>query len=348
MHKKIRLFSTLCGNPGFYLVNKSRLHSKLEKNSQQQCSPLSPQLTTEPVSNSCWNTAPWHRGVSVWRPGWECSQKEHLLDGYLEMGLCPLNSTELLSGCCSRWSTAKNPDCSSGCPAAALLSERAPAPRRPPSPHPAGYTQERDSVPCLDGLANLHRLLAVSPPKQSLSPSQPNRTVANHLLELRNRSFFGCHCSTNANTQGHILSCPRDFHWPHQHHTSTACRINTCQHKAHQKVLAGASTSISFAPNSLFEIRASPLWQPTPSCSEVSGPRQGARVARSELLHWDLVHAFLCDVAMCSPLVDRMGLVWPSPKEMCLLVTTFISNCALITRKTMQKGNFNATDYVSN
>lgn len=264
------------------------------------------------------------------------------------MGSCPLNSTELLSGCCSRWSTARNPDCSSGCPAAALLSERAPAPRRPPSPHPAGYTQERDSV-CLKGLVSLHWLLAASPPKQSQSsPSQPNRIVSIHLLGLRSRHFFGCCCSTDANTQWHSLSCPHDFHWPYPHHTSTAYQINTCQHKANWKVLAGASTAISFAPNSVFKIRASPLWQPTPSCSEVSGPPQGLRVAHSELLHWDLVRAFLCDVAMCSPLVDRMGLVWPSPKETCLLVIAFISNCTLITHKTMQRGNFNATDYVSN
>lgn len=60
MHKKI--FSMLCCDPHFYLVNKSRLHSKLEKTSQHPL--LSPQLTTKPVSNSCWNRAPWHHGVS--------------------------------------------------------------------------------------------------------------------------------------------------------------------------------------------------------------------------------------------------------------------------------------------
>lgn len=235
MHKKIPSFSTLCSNPGFYLVNKSRLHSKLEKTSQQQRSPLSPQLTIKPVSDSCWNIAPWHRGVSVWWPGWQHSEKEHLLDGYLEMGSCPLNSMELLSGCCSRWSTARNPDCSSGCPAAALSSERAPAPRRPPSPHPAGYTQKGDSLR-LEGLIDLHRLLAFSPPKQSLSPLQPNRIVSTHLLGLqRNRRFFGCRCSTNANTQCHILSCSCCFHWPPHHHTTPACRINMCQHEAWQK-----------------------------------------------------------------------------------------------------------------
>lgn len=164
MHKKIRLFSTLRSNPGFYLVNESRLHSKLEKTSQQQCSPLSPQLTTKSVSGSCWNTASWHWEVSIWWPGWASFEKEHLLDGYLEMGSCPLNSTELLSGCCSHWSTAKNPDCSSGCPTAALSSERAPAPRRPPSPHPAGYAQKGDLL-CLEALISLCRLLAISPPK---------------------------------------------------------------------------------------------------------------------------------------------------------------------------------------
>lgn len=139
------------------------------------------------------------------------------------------------------------------------------------------------------------------------------------------------------------LPCPCYFHWPHQRRTSAACQINTRQHKVHQKALAGVGASISFAPNSVFEIRASPLQPPTPSCSEVSGPPRGPRLLRSELLHWHLGRAFLCDVATCSPSVDHMGLVWPSPKEMRSLMIAFISNCALITYKTMQKGNFNGT-----
>lgn len=36
---------------------------------------------------------------------------------------------------------------------------------------------------------------------------------------------------------------------------------------------------------------------------------------------------------MCSPWADRTGLAWPSPKEMSLLGTAFIRNCALITGK---------------
>lgn len=43
--------------------------------------------------------------------------------------------------------------------------------------------------------------------------------------------------------------------------------------------------AISFTPNSVFEMRASPVWQLTPSCSEASGRPQGARGVRSELLH---------------------------------------------------------------
>lgn len=41
MHTKIQLFSTLYSNAVNYVVNKSRLHSKLEKASQQQCQPFS-------------------------------------------------------------------------------------------------------------------------------------------------------------------------------------------------------------------------------------------------------------------------------------------------------------------
>lgn len=107
--------------------------------------------------------APWHHDVSVWWPGWECSKKKHLLDAYLEMELCPLNSMELLSGCCSHWSTARNPDCSSGCPTAALGTERAPAPRRPPFPHPAVYTQERDSLCLQESVTFTHFQLSLLP-----------------------------------------------------------------------------------------------------------------------------------------------------------------------------------------
>lgn len=118
--------------------------------------------------------------------------------GYLEMGSCPLNSTELWSGCCNHWSTAGNPDCSSGCRAAGLLSERVPAPRRAPFPHPAGCTQKGDSLHT--GLVSLHQFLGVLSPKQSLSPSQSKRTVSNPSLGLKNRHLFGCHCPANANS----------------------------------------------------------------------------------------------------------------------------------------------------
>lgn len=235
----------LCSNSGIYAVNKPRLHSCWKKCTILRFIPFCPaDYKSAGIQLLCIT-----RWVSVWWPDWECSEKEHLLDKYLEMGLCLLNSMELLSGCCSRWSTARNPDCSSECPAAALLPEQVSAPRRLPSPLPAGYTQDRDSL-CQEGLVSLHQLLAVSSPKQSLLPSQPNRTVPSHLPGLKTRCFFGCHCSTGANTQWHILSHPHGFPWTHQQHTSATCQ--TCQHKAHPKVTAEASTPISFASNSVF------------------------------------------------------------------------------------------------
>lgn len=79
------------------------------------------------------------------------------------MGSCPLNSTELLSGCCSHWSTARNPDCSSVCPTAALWTERVPAPHRPPSPHPAACTQERDSLHLQGSVTFTHFQLPLLP-----------------------------------------------------------------------------------------------------------------------------------------------------------------------------------------
>lgn len=153
--------------------------------------------------------------------------------GYLEMGSCPLNSTELWSGCCNHWSTARNPDCSSGCRAADLLSEQAPAPRRAPFPHPAGYTQKGDSLHA--GLVSLHQLLAILSPKQSLSPSQPKRTVPNPSLGLKNRHLFGCHCPTNANSPRAHSFTSTQLQLTASPHTSPTCWIRMCQDKACQQ-----------------------------------------------------------------------------------------------------------------
>lgn len=204
--------------------------------------------------------------------------------------------------------------------------------------------------------------LSLLPSRAYHQYNRSNRIVSNHLLGLETGAPWD---ATALQTQmlykqmSYSLSALlSQAHTTSTDHITTApaqlagqTRAKTKHVKEHWQELAHPSFPLQKKINKKrkkSEIRASPWWQSTPSCSEVSGPPRLARAARSAPLRSAPARASPCGAAGCSPPAGRTGLAWPSPKETHPLGTAFFRDCTLITSITEQKGDLNAIDYVSN